>query len=349
MHGEHRHRGLVACKVVRCTVSGHDSLHVDPAYERLIPEPFEVSYSVTNTGTVTLHNCEASIVLPQEFELDRGDIAQRFGDIAPGNSVTRWWTLRTTSALSGFGAYQITWTWRSDEQGSGEGCEHTVYIVPEASSGIVFTPLHLHFEAKHNDPLPPAQYVDLWTGGGLSMPWTAQGGDWWLASDPASGDRASRLAVQPVSTALPIGWHATALTIAGQAPNLPRDIAVTYEIHAILSVQTPGGRLQPGGRLPPGEHLPPGGRLLKLGEIWPQPVAIHGEARVSVHIPPGEYARITLHDALGREVVVLRDGVMPEAYAVLRITPSALRLQPGMYFIRMIVAGSQVVRGVVVR
>jgi hypothetical protein len=347
--------------VVRCTVSGHDSLHVDPAYERLIPEPFEVSYSVTNTGTVTLHNCEASIVLPQEFELDRGDIAQSYGDIAPGNSVTRWWTLRTTPALSGFGAYQITWTWRSDEQGSGEGCEHSVYIVPEASSGIVFTPLHLHFEAKHSDPLPPAQYVDLWTGGGLSMPWTAQGGDWWLASDPASGDRAARLAVQPVSTALPIGWHATALTIAGQAPNLPRDIAVTYEIHGILSVQTPGGRLQPGehlppgGRLPPGERLqpggrlPPGGRLLKLGEIWPQPVPLNGEARVSVHIPPGEYARITLHDALGREVAVLYDGMMLEADAVLRVTPSALRLQPGMYFIRMIVAGSQVVRGVVVR
>jgi hypothetical protein len=323
--------------VVRCTVSGHDSLHVDPAYERMIPEPFEVSYTATNTGTVTLHNCEASIVLPPEFELDRGDITQSFGDIAPGHSVTRWWTLRTTSALSGFGAYQIAWTWRSDEQGVGEGCEHAVHIVPEASSGIVFTPLHLHFEAKRNDPLPAAQYVDLWTGGGLSMPWTAQGGDWWLASDLASGDRAARLAVQPVSTALPIGWHATALTIAGQAPNLPRDIAVTYEIHGILSVQTPGGRLQPG------EHL------LKLGEIWPQPVPLNGEARISVNIPPGEYARITLHDALGREVATLYDGMMLEADAVLRITPSALRMQPGMYFIRMIVAGSQAVRGVVVR
>jgi hypothetical protein len=316
---------------LRCTVSGHDSLHVDPAYERLIPEPFEVSYTATNTGTVTLHNCEASIVLPPEFELDRGDITLSFGDIAPGNTVTRWWTLRTTSALSGFGAYPIRWTWRSDEQGGGEGCEHTVHIVPEASSGIVFTPLHLHFEAERNDPLPAAQYVDLWTGGGLSMPWTAQGGDWWLAADPASGDRAARLAVQPVSTALPIGWHATALTIAGQAPNLPRDIAVTYEIHAILSVQTPGER------------------LLKLGEIWPQPVPLNGEARISVNVPAGEYVRIMLYDALGRELALLRDGVMPEAYAVLRITPSALRLQPGMYFIRMIVAGSQAVRGVVVR
>jgi hypothetical protein len=46
-----------------------------------------------------------------------------------------------------------------------------------------------------------------------------------------------------------------------------------------------------------------------------------------------------LYDALGREVVVVKEGVMSETDSVLRIMPSALRLQPGMYFIRMIAAG----------
>jgi hypothetical protein len=317
---------------VRCAVSGHDSLHADAAYERLIPEPFEISYTATNTGTVALHNCLATIVLPPEFELVSDSATLSFGELRPGDSNTRWWTLKTTAALAGYGAYAVNFSWRSDEQGNIAGCDHTVHILPDAPTGIVFTPLHLHFEAERNDPLPAAQYIQLWTGGGLSMPWTAQGGQWWLNADPVTGDHAARIAVQPNSTDLPVGWHATALTIAGQAPNVPRDIAVTYEITGLLSSDSPAR---------PARAV--------LGPVWPQPVPIHGEARIGISAPPGEYVRIALYDALGREVAVLKEGVMPEADGVLRIVPSALRLQPGMYFIRMIAAGGQATRPVVVR
>jgi hypothetical protein len=323
---------------VRCAVSGHDSLHADAAYERLIPEPFEISYTATNTGTVALHNCAATIILPPEFELASDSATLSFGELRPGDSNTRWWTLRTTSALSGYGAYPVNFSWRSDEQGSVTGCDHTVHIVSEASSGILFTPLHLHFEAERNDPLPAAQYIQLWTGGGLSMPWTAQGGQWWLNADPATGDHAARIAVQPNSTDLPIGLHSTALTIAGQAPNLPKDVAVTYEIRGVLDTERRAAA-----------------RLYGMGPVWPQPVSLNGEARIGLSAHPGEYVRIVLYDALGREVALLREGVMPESDGVLRIVPSALRLQPGMYFIRMIAAGGvetpgrASVRAVVVR
>jgi hypothetical protein len=255
-----------------------------------------------------------------------------FGELRPGDSNTRWWTLKTTTALAGYGPYPVNFTWTSDEQGSITGCDHTVHVVPDAPTGIVFTPLHLHFEAKQNDPLPAAQYIQLWTGGGLSMPWTAQGGQWWLNADPVSGDHAARIAVQPNSTALPFGLHATALTIGGQAPNLPKDVAVTYEITGLLDV---GRRAA--------------ARLYGLGPVWPQPVPLNGEAQISVNVPAGEYVRIVLYDALGREVAVLREGVLPESDAVLRIVPSALRVQAGMYFIRMIAAGGQATRAVVVR
>ncbi|MCZ7556253.1 MAG: hypothetical protein M5R41_07620 [Bacteroidia bacterium] len=319
-------------KTTHCVVSGHDSLHADEAYERIIPEPFEISYIATNTGTVALHNCAATITLPPEFELVSDSATLSFGELRPGDGNTRWWTLKTTPALADFGAYAVNFTWYSDEQGSSTGCDHTVHVLKDASGGMVFTPLHLHFEAEQNDPLPAAQHVQLWTGGGLSMPWIAQGGQWWLNADPVSGDHAARIAVQPNSTALPVGLHATALTIAGQAPNLPKDVAVTYLIKGLVGVESPAPLISFG-----------------LGPVWPQPVPLNGEARIPINVPAGEYVRIMLYDALGREVAVVKEGVMPEADSVLRIVPSALRLRPGMYFIRMIGAGAQATRAVVVR
>jgi hypothetical protein len=319
-------------QTTHCIVSGHDSLHADQAYERLIPEPFEISYTATNTGTVVLRNCSATIMLLPEFELVSDSATLSFGELRPGDSNTRWWTLKTTPALADFGAYPVNFTWYSDEQGSVTGCDHTVHILPDAPTGIVFTPLHLHFEAVKDAALPAAQYIQLWTGGGLSMPWTAQGGQWWLNADPVSGDHAARIAVQPNSTALPIGLHATALTIAGQAPNLPKDVAVTYEITGLLDV---GRRAA--------------ARLYSLGPVWPQPVPLNGEASIAVNVPPGEYVRIALHDALGREVAVVKEGVLSESDAVLRIAPTVLRLRAGMYFVRMIGAGAQATRAVVVR
>jgi hypothetical protein len=317
---------------VRCVVSGHDSLHADAAYERLIPEPFEISYTATNTGTVALRNCAATIILPPEFELVSDSATLSFGTLHPTQSNTRWWTLKTTSALAGYGAYPVNFSWQSDEQGSVAGCDHTVHIVPEASSGIVFTPLHLHFEAERNDPLPAAQYIQLWTGGGLSMPWTAQGGQWWLNADPATGDHAARIAVQPNSTDLPIGLHSTALTIAGQAPNLPKNVAVTYRITGLVGV-APSNSITTFG----------------LGPIWPQPVPLNGEARISINVPAGEYVRVALYDALGREVAVVKEGAMPEQELMIRYSPATHRLTPGLYLLRMISSGGQSVRGVVVR
>jgi hypothetical protein len=328
-------------RTTRCVVAGHDSLRADQVLERLIPEPFEISYTAGNTGTVALHNCAAGIILPPEFELVSDSATLGFGTLRPGESRTRWWTLKTTVALANYGAYAVRFTWTSDEQGSISGCEHTVHIVPDASNGIVITPLHLHFEAEQNDPLPAAQYVELWTGGGVSMPWTAQGGKWWLDATPVSGDHAARIAVQPGSTALPIGLHGTALTIAGQAPNLPKDVAVTYEITGVLDA---------------GDEYVAVREYQVLGPIWPQPVPVNGEARIGLRVPRGERVRIALYDALGREVAVLKEGEMPEQEQQLRFSPAALGLTPGLYLLRMIGAGGESpgtrrgeVRGVVVR
>ncbi|HOJ05865.1 MAG TPA: hypothetical protein PK916_17855, partial [Bacteroidota bacterium] len=44
---------------VLCATGGHDTLHADAAYERLVPEPFEVSYALRNTGTIALRDVRA--------------------------------------------------------------------------------------------------------------------------------------------------------------------------------------------------------------------------------------------------------------------------------------------------
>jgi hypothetical protein len=294
-------------RTLRCATGGHDTLWADAAYERMIPDELTISYAVTNTGTVPLTACAATIVLPPQFALLAGEEATKdYGDLAPGESRERWWHIEETAELSDFTAYDITWQWRSNEQGTTDGCTHVLHVVPHASTGLVLTPLHMHFEAERNEALPAAQELRLWTGGGLSMPWTAAGDAWWLAADPASGDRASVLAVRPVSTDLPIGLHATALRLAGQAPNLPREIPVTYEITGIVSA---------------GEIPAPG--AFGLSAIWPQPVPMQGEARLALRVHPGEHVRLTLHDALGRQVAVLHDDVFaklhhPDSASLLR-------------------------------
>jgi hypothetical protein len=320
-------------RTLRCATGGHDTLWADAAYERMIPDELTISYAVTNTGTVPLTACAATIVLPPQFALLAGEEATKdYGDLAPGESRERWWHIEETAELSDFTAYDITWQWRSSEQGTTDGCTHVLHVVPHASTGLVLTPLRMHFEAERNEALPAAQELRLWTGGGLSMPWTAAGDAWWLAADPASGDRASVLAVRPVSTDLPVGLHATALRLAGQAPNLPLEIPVTYEITGIVSA---------------GEIPAPG--AFGLSAIWPQPVPMQGEARLALRVHPGEHVRLTLHDALGRQVAVLHDDVFADPMPVLRLRPSAHRLVPGLYLLRLVSAGGHAVRGVVVR
>ena len=317
---------------VRCLAAGHDSLFADAAYEKLLPEPFEVSYTATSTGTIPLHNCNATIVLPPEFELAAGSITQGYGTINPGQSATQWWRLRTTAELSGFDSYSISWIWKSDEQDSIPGCWHRVHIRPHPSGGIIFTPLHLYFEAVRHEQLPSPQYVELWTGGALSMPWTAQVGAAWLTAAPNAGDHAASIAVQPTTTALSEGLYTTALTIAGQSPNTSRDVVVLYRIIGAVAV----------------EDL----SMLEsraLSPIWPQPVAVNGEARISIDVPIGEFLRLSMHDALGREVAVLYEGKMSEERRIIRFIPSVSQLTPGMYFIRQITRKGGIARGVMLR
>jgi hypothetical protein len=306
---------------LRCATGGHDSLFADAAYEIIVPEPFQVSYTATNSGTVTLTGCTATIVLPEGFSLTGSDSVQQFGalvagTLAPNESATRWWTVTTTDQLQDFGAKDITWVWTSDQQGSVNGCTHVVQVIPDPSSGITLTPLRLYFEAELDGPLPAAQAVKLWTGGGLAMPWTAQSDTWYIDLAPVAGDHAADISVQPNTTMLNKGLHASTITLACAAPNLPQRIAVDYMITSLTGIEEQ-----------------PVARTLTLGAVYPHPIPLDGEARLLLRSTVETPVRITLHDLLGRERALLRDDLISEA-DILILRPAALGLAPGSYLLR---------------
>jgi hypothetical protein len=321
---------------IACATGGHDSLYADPYYERFIPDPLFVSYTVTNTGTIALTGCEASIILPPEFVLAGSDSTQLFtspefanqqgGPVSPGTllpnaSCTRWWMITPSNQLTAAGTVDITWQWRSDQQGSGDGCSSSIEVVFDSPGSVVLSPEHLYFEAERGGALPGAQNVQLWTGGGLAMPWTAQPSEWWLDAQPTSGSQSRQISVQPNSTMLEVGAHGADLLFA--ATPTDRHVAITYVIRKSTGIEAPAAP-----------------RALAL-DAWPQPVAagarlfvrIGGEVRGSCHL--------TLHDLLGRE----RLTRYAETASPVLIDLGALQLPTGVYLLRAIAEdGAQATR-----
>ncbi|MBN1448872.1 MAG: hypothetical protein JXA28_13155 [Bacteroidetes bacterium] len=311
---------------VECATGGHDSLYADAHYERFIPDPLHVSYTVTNTGTVALTGCEASIILPPEFALAGADSTQSFtapayanepggpvpeGTILPNASCTRWWKITPTQAIADTAPKQIRWQWTSDQQGAQSGCERTMYLVPQNPQSIVLTPLHLYFEAERGGALPSEQHVRLWTGGGLVMPWTAQPSEWWLDAQPLSGSQAAQVAVQPNSTMLDVGAHGAEILLAATPEN--RRVAVTYVIRKSTGIGEP--------------HVAPAAFTL---DAWPQPVPSGTRLHVRIGGPSGKACLLTLHDLLGRE----RISQKVESNPSISIDFGTLYLPPGMYVLR---------------
>jgi len=108
------------------------------------------------------------------------------------------------------------------------------------------------------------------------------------------------------------------LRISGLAPNLPKDVAVTYEITGVLSSDPAAVALGFG-----------------LGPVWPQPVILGMNASVSVSIPVEREVSLVLYDIFGRERGVLHRGMFDPRVRDFTFSPSALSLTPGTYILRL--------------
>ncbi|MDT8324631.1 MAG: T9SS type A sorting domain-containing protein, partial [Bacteroidota bacterium] len=310
---------------IACSIGGHDSLYADPHYERYIPDPLHVSYTVTNTGTVALTGCEVSIIPPQGFVLTDADSNQLFtapayanqsggpvppGTLLPNATCTRWWSISPTGTPGNSGPAEIRWRWRSDQQGNEDGCEASIHVIPDAPVGVAVVPLHLYFEAERGGALPAGQRVQIWTGGGLDMPWTLQPSEWWLNTQPLSGSQSASVVVQPTSSMLEIGAHGAVVQLAA-APSDHR-IAVTYVM-----------------RKSTGADEPPAPAALSI-ETWPQPVQANGVLRIRIDDAHGSRYQLTLHDFLGRSFVTREVG----PGETVRVHAAESQLGPGIYLLR---------------
>jgi hypothetical protein len=281
-----------------------------------------VSYSVTNTGTVPLTGCTARILLPQEFDLVGPVEEQDYGTLQPGESLTRWWLITPNAKLTSFGRYDIHFEWSSTGQGTSEGCAHAIEVSMDDPGRILVSPLHLYFEADRNGTLPNVQSFQLWTGGGLSMPWTLQSGEYWLGAQPQAGSMATTVTVQPNTTDLEYGLHGTAIDISAATP---ASVGVSYLIRGTTGVA---------------QAARP--ERFTLGPVWPHPVRIGSQAQVRVSAAEGTQVDLRIYDLLGRELGEVFDGPVP-ASGVIGFAPGEFGLTPGMYVLRSTSGGAVIV------
>lgn len=162
------------------------------------------------------------------------------------------------------------------------------------------------------------------------MPWTTVSDSWYIDVNPTAGDRAAGIVVRPNTTMLNKGLHASTIAVGGSAVNLPRQIAVDYQITSLTDIKE-----LPAASTP------------RLGPVYPHPIPLAGEARLLLRNPRLLPLRVTLHDVLGRERALLHKGQTSDN-DILYLRPTALGLVPGSYLLRVLSPDGQQSRMVTV-
>ncbi len=86
---------------------------------------------------------------------------------------------------------------------------------------------------------------------------------------------------------------------------------------------------------------------LRLGESYPNPLSLRGGglSHVAVEVDREQFISLKIHDALGREVAVVYEGMLPTGKHVLRLDASVF--SPGTYYYVLRADGILATRGVV--
>jgi hypothetical protein len=268
---------------LRCETAGHDSVWADSYYEAMIPDPLQVQYTVRNTGNVTSAACALAIIPPPMLELAGGeDSVRTVPALLPGESFAAEWLLRVLPDRITTEPWVVHW--RSDCEGlaAGSACAHAITFIGGAPAGVVLTPWLLRFAAEREGPLPAAQPVWLWTGGGASPTWQVTQRPSWLEAVPVSGAGRTTMTVAPNSTTLPVGVHADVVSI-DPYPLSSGDIQVLYNIRTKL-----------------GADGAPAAVALDIGSMYPNPVVAGRDVLLRLRSDAAVAVRIELRDLLGR-------------------------------------------------
>jgi hypothetical protein len=284
---------------LRCSTAGHDSVWTDMYYEILIPDPLQLQYTIRNEGTRTSASCSVAILPPPMLELIGGqDSIRVLPALAPGEFFSMEWSFRILSDRITPEPWVVRWQSDCEGLAPAADCTLMVTLVNRNPVGLVVTPWLLRFEAERGGPLPAAQDVHLWTGGGEEPQWTVAAQPPWLDAAPSAGSGHAVMTVGPNTTVLPVGMHADVLRL-DVIPLSTGDIQVNYDIRTKLDVDVPIRRTS-----------------TIIGAIYPNPVASGGEVRLQLLADPGAVLHIELRDILGRlrhaadAVAVSGDGVV---------------------------------------
>jgi len=213
-----------------CIADGVDSLWLNGTAETVIPNPFQVYYTITNTGTGMLTNCNGTIHLPNHLQLMTGESPTKYyGNIEPGISVQQSWMVGAEPSVQSLGTHDITCSFTADNLTADVPCDHTVIISQKAQIDLALSHKQLYFIAKKDDALPTAQQIMVYAGSPLSMPWTAQGYPSWMSVQPSNGNTQT-VDIQPNTTAMNLGTYTGAVDFSSSAPNSPKQLHVIYDI-----------------------------------------------------------------------------------------------------------------------
>ena len=266
-----------------CESAGHDTVWADGYYEQLIPNPLQLQYALRNDGQTVVPSCAVAIVPPPMLALLPGqDSIRMYPPLAPGERYEAEWMLGINENRVTPGPWTVQWSVTCGDSVLSLGCAMHIGLTQDSPAGLVATPWLLRFDAEKDGPLPDAQHVDLWTGGGTEPAWSILGQPPWLEAVPQSGSGHVQMRVQPNTTALAVGLYTGTLAFS-HTPLRSGDIRVLYDIHDVLSV----------------EHAVPAGTLF-LDPPYPNPVREGADVAVAFRASPSSDVRITVHDVLGR-------------------------------------------------
>jgi hypothetical protein len=312
-----------------CSTAGHDSLFADVRYERIIPQPVQLQYTITNTGNAPLPSCDVAIILPPEYTLaDPGDSIQSYGTITPGGSVSREWLFTAAEDRVAPGRSVIRWRRECPGLGTDSSCTRDLVLVPSSPAGIVFSPWMLRFSAERDASLPAPKSVELWTGGRQAMPWQLQSGTPWLEYQPGTGDARRTLVIGPNTTSLDPDVHAGTIGVVSGYWVAPREIRVAYEITRVSAMERPSVA-----------------ETIRLGQSYPNPART--TASMEISIPDRGYVRLAVTDILGRWVTTVCEGDLPPGSHIVRHDVS--HLSPGLYLCTLSAMGRRTSRVMVVK
>lgn len=274
---------------LRCVVFGHDSAFYDPRYERVIPDPLQVIYTIINEGTAVATPCEVTLLLPNGWHLSDGVVNPAlFGSIAPGDTVQRSWLITPDSTYQWTPSIAIDFRGGCGADSIHGGCVHNIGFATPGNRDLVFTPMRMFFRAETNGVLPLAQSAEVWTLAADPLRWTATTQTFWLDVLPAVTDGPGRIDIRPLTTALPPAVYSSAVELES-VQQQRRSIDVVYEV-TDNTMDIPSAPASPGSL-----------------RVYPNPFPAAGGGALHIRLPEGmrettEDLTFSVHDMLGREL-----------------------------------------------